>query len=245
MLTRVGAVALPTFTEDASPISVIQCRVCGGMGYYVGPDEQGREMAHRCPECSKAKLAKGNGGIPPHYAGVSWTTWEPRPEVAELVDRLRLWSGMPWGVVLVSEGRANLGAGKTRVLCTLVAEWRAAGRRARYLAVTEMIAKQRAWMDEQTDRDDGTARWCSEYTGLLALDDLGAEHDDRAGFHASLVEEVLDSRFRNEFPTAVATNLNGVSLAKRYPRAWRRLREEGEVMPWVCLSFLGARGGAR
>jgi DNA replication protein DnaC len=152
------------------------------------------------------------------------------------VEQLKLWVGEPWSVILLSEASNNLGSGKTRALCNVVREWRNRGERAFYLPVARVIQVEHEVMDNPGLSENGTVPWCCTLEGMLALDDLGAEHDDRGGWAAGLVEQIADERYSNERPTIFAANLTERALQVRYPRLWRRCTE-GIMLAWQASRY--------
>lgn len=187
-------------------------------------------------------------GIPLHFDDATWETWLDRPELLSQVKQLKLWAGEPWSVILLSEASNNLGSGKTHALCSMVRAWRASAeyptvKRACYIPVARVIQIEHALMDGAEISEAGSPAWCSEYDGLLALDDLGAEHDDKGGWAASIVEQVADDRYSNDRPTVFAANLTERGLQVRYPRLWRRCTE-GIMLAWQAPRFDSKRMGA-
>lgn len=180
-------------------------------------------------------------GIPTHFETATWATWVNRPGLAPQVEQLKAWTGDPALVILLAGAVGNLGTGKTHALCSLVKSWRESSeyptvKKGCYIQVAKVIQIEHALMNNPELSEAGSPAWCSEYDGLLALDDLGSEHDDKGGWAASIVEEIADDRYSNERPTVFATNLGERGIQVRYPRLWRRCAE-GLMILWQAPMF--------
>ena len=67
-------------------------------------------------------------------------------------------------------------------------------------------------------------------TGLLVLDDLGAEFQKEGGLVQAFLDEVIDHRYGNELATAITSNLTADDLKTHLSaRIVDRLREWGSV----------------
>lgn len=65
-------------------------------------------------------------------------------------------------------------------------------------------------------------------TPRLVVDDLGGEYLDKAGFYASLLDEIVNERQAEAKPTIMTTNLNAEAFKERYgARIVDRIREGG------------------
>ena len=70
-----------------------------------------------------------------------------------------------------------------------------------------------------------------EHAKALVLDDLGAEYLDDKGALASLLESIIDARYRHVLPTVITTNLRSAAFKERYgERVADRIRECGEFV---------------
>ena len=218
--------------------------LCSGCrdGWVYRTDERGYSFAAPCPRCRperRRSFIEGTAsGIPDRYSRASWEAWTERPQLKHVATRLRAWAGEPWSVVLLANGLPNIGAGKTFALSATVRAWRQRGHPAFYLDVRAMLKREGELISRLTGDETGGVRWCSDYRGLLALDDLGAEHEDRSEWAAAAVDAVVDARYRSLLPTVLATNLGPAELAERYYRAFSRL-QEGLVLTWIAPDFRG------
>jgi hypothetical protein len=181
-------------------------------------------------------------GIPKRYEDASWSSWLARPSLAQAVMALQIWNGDPWAVLLLSGPSSNLGTGKTRALCSTVADWRERDKRAFYLPVARIVQTEHELMDAASADERGTASWCCETTAMIAFDDLGAENN--SSWTVGLVERIADERYANILPSIFATNLDERSLQARYPRLWRRCLD-GLMLPWSAEVFRSDVGKAR
>lgn len=76
----------------------------------------------------------------------------------------------------------------------------------------------------------------------LVLDDLGQEYLDKAGFLASLVDELVTERHRRGRMTVMTANLNAEEFEERYgQRVLDRVAGEGRVLVCKGESLRGAR----
>jgi len=213
-----------------------ECELCGGLDWVLDCDEQGREVRQRCSACATRRPVPG---VPKRYEAASWANWEDVAEVRDLVDQIRAWRGGAdlWCVLLHAESRSNLGAGKTRILVTLCRDWRDRGESAHYLPVDQLFGAERERMSGLREYGDvHTLEWAKRFPGLLALDDVGQEHDDKAGWAAGVLEELVDARYSAVLPLIAATNLDLDGLRVRYPRLWSRLHQ-GLLCPWIAPDF--------
>jgi hypothetical protein len=178
-------------------------------------------------------------GIPKHFEGATWENWVARAELEFAVKRLREWDGAPPFITLLpAEGGTNLGTGKSRALCTIVADWREnRQKKAWYIPVSLIVQKERRLMrgELQDERDHrGTQDWCCATEDMLAIDDVGAERDRE--WSVAILEAIADHRYANELATVFATNLDERALQERYPRLWRRCTE-GLMIGWQATMF--------
>lgn len=128
-------------------------------------------------------------------------------------------------IVLVLAGA--VGCGKT----TAAAHWLIHARRRqtyirpdprRFLPVAELA---------RLNRFDDDAMSRVERASELVIDDLGAEYLDDKGAFASMLDGVVDARYRHLLPTVITTNANGDQFKARFgARIVDRIRELGEFV---------------
>ena len=89
-------------------------------------------------------------------------------------------------------------------------------------------ARDVAWMGQY----DHEARQRLIRASVLALDDLGAEPEDKGGWGRATIYGIIDSRYDAKARTIITTNLSHRAITERYGqdggRLFRRLREDGE-----------------
>ena len=70
-----------------------------------------------------------------------------------------------------------------------------------------------------------------ERAEALVLDDLGAEYLDDKGAFTSLLDSIIDARYRHVLPTVITTNLRAAEFKARYgDRTADRIRERGDFI---------------
>jgi DNA replication protein DnaC len=131
------------------------------------------------------------------------------PAVFELTER----KGM---LLVVLAG--NTGCGKTLAACTWMQD-RPTGRLVR---ATELSEIGRGWRERE---ELASLR----RVGLLVVDDLGVEEDDRRLLQR--LDDMVDARISAGYPTLMTTNLTADEFKHRYGnRIWSRLHEHGDFI---------------
>ena len=120
-----------------------------------------------------------------------------------------------------------LGCGKT----TAAAQWLTHARERG----TYITTKPRLFLPIATcarlNRYDDAALHRVERALALVLDDLGAEYLDQKGAFVSLLDSLIDARYRHLLPTVITTNLRATDFKARYgPRTVDRIRERGDFI---------------
>lgn len=142
------------------------------------------------------------------------------------LEVMQAWSSDPDGWVLLYGG---WGTGKTRLLASafnvlMTANDTAslAGQRhyPLYVVVPSMLDHIRRGLNEPNSREYGARFDAIQQTPILLLDDLGAEKHSE--WTDELLFKLLDYRYRQQLPTAVASNVDPVDLE---PRIASRLRD--------------------
>jgi hypothetical protein len=86
----------------------------------------------------------------------------------------------------------------------------------------------------RTDRFIDTAVESLLRARLLVIDDLGVEHADGRGWLQGFLEEVIDTRYGDDLPMTLTTNMTPTDFALRYgDRIIDRIREVGT---WTNLT---------
>ena len=154
---------------------------------------------------------------------------EPTPAMAEMsaFGKRRL-------VLLVLSG--PVGCGKT----TAAAHWLA----STHNRVSLIKTKPRLFLPiahcARLNRFDDHTMGAVERAKALVLDDLGAEYLDDKGAFTSLLDSIIDARYRHLLPTVITTNLRATEFKDRYgERTIDRLRERGEFIELKGASLRG------
>lgn len=210
-----------------------------------------RDRGELCPECSEAEsgkmramlLAAARGTLP------AWThaRMGTGHDLGRYVDRRLLEGVRDWsafgGLGLVLLG--DTGTGKTTLAVAMMAFRLDQAKTAdqvrvasgiRFVSVPELQLER----DQQKlgTEGDGPLMRQAKASTLLVLDEVGFEHDPRAGI-APVVFDVAQWRYRRTLPTIVTSGLTELGLVSRYGDATkRRLTERAKVV----TAFGVARG---
>lgn len=226
------------FERDDEPLAPTPTHECVH-GWVYGVDDQGREIVRPCLRCRLERRSRNRGGITENYEAATFASWRSVPALTKHVEAIKLWRGEPWAVAIVPGTDSNYGSGKTHVLSATVKLWIDEGLQAYYLPVSDLVDNEGRLVGGRGG-EFAAAEWASEWSGLLALDDLGNEHEDRSGWAQSIVERVIDARYSHQRPTMIATNLPATRLAVRYPRTFSRLKA-GKVIEWNASDYRAKR----
>lgn len=120
-----------------------------------------------------------------------------------------------------------LGCGKT----TAAAQWLTlAGDRGTYVKTKPRLFLPIATCMRLNRYDDAVLHRVERALALV-LDDLGAEYLDQKGAFVSLLDSLIDARYRHLLPTVITTNLRSSEFKARYgPRTIDRIRERGDFI---------------
>jgi len=117
------------------------------------------------------------------------------------------------------------GRGKTHLAVAIGWEWLALGQgTVRYWRASMLLAAQRAWYNLPNKPQKNPMDWARE-TGLLILDDLGAEKQSEWALEQ--LDDVIDHRYINGMPTVFTTNL---LFSQMPPRIASRIKEGVTVL---------------
>lgn len=152
------------------------------------------------------------------------------PGRTDALDHARAFLAQRERPILVLLG--GTGTGKTTAATWVARE--AGGARPGLLPATTMERRGRyeadysAWVDDRT---------------MVVLDDLGVEPMDGKGYFAALVDELVDSAYRNFRRLVITSNLDVATVKERIgARAASRLAET--AIPALCGSVDLRRGGS-
>jgi DNA replication protein DnaC len=117
-------------------------------------------------------------------------------------------ASLPWLLLY-----GGMGSGKTHLLAAAFNALMAEGRYPLYTLVPALLDHVRDGLDDAKPGEYGARFRAVRETPILILDDLGAEK--RSEWSDELLFKLLDYRYRQELPTAVASNLIPADLEER------------------------------
>lgn len=218
-----------------SPASVAPlCPQCGGAGWVrvaeIGAAGDWRARLAPCV-CQTARLAQARweralaaSDMTPRLLALDFAGYDATHNPLALaamqgwtVDEKRV--SRPWLLLY-----GGMGSGKTHLLAAAFNALHAAGRYPLYTLVPALLDHVRQGLDAAKaggKPGEYAARFQAvQEAPILILDDLGAEN--RSDWSDELLFKLLDYRYRQELPTAVASNLIPADLE---PRIASRLQD--------------------
>lgn len=204
------------------------CALCGGLGRmreWVGPEPwQTRDVACSCraAEIAHARWERAlrASDISPRLLALDFTGYDASHNAAAC-DATQAWTrdaaraSLPWLFLF-----GGPGSGKTHLLAAAFNMLLAEGRYPLYTLVPALLDHVREGLDDADPREYGARFKAVREAPILILDDLGAEK--RTDWTDELLFKLLDYRYREELPTAVASNLLPSDLE---PRIASRLQD--------------------
>lgn len=145
------------------------------------------------------------------------------PDCQAMLDATWQWltKTPPWLVLIGSNG-----IGKSHLAMAATAELVDTGHLARYIAWYDLTAQLRTAMRAASDADAGydqELRDLSEQP-FLVIDEI-TEEEFRTPFQIAALTALMDRRYRQAYPTLVATNLTMSELQDRSKRVADRFRD--------------------
>lgn len=162
---------------------------------------------------------------PEKYERQPFTWWLSTLDTRQYPQRIAAWLADPEARTLVLFG--GTGTGKTKA--AIAAGYAAAGQgvHTRFISQLDYLLALRPG---GTD-DSGAFRERYAGTGLLILDDLGAETEDASQFVRQEIVALLDSRLRQDRRQIITTNLMPEVLADSFgDRTVSRLRDRAVIL---------------
>lgn len=208
------------------------CPMCHGAGWVrdvAGPENGWRAATHPCACLAELmaherwERALAASDITPKLLSVSFGSYDTRghPSLSAGHDAAVAWAtavpdgGAPWLFLYGSPG-----TGKTHLLASAFNLLMAAGRYPLYTLVPALLDHVRQGLDAPNKGEYAARFKAIKEAPILLLDDLGAEQ--RSDWSDEALFKLLDYRYREELPTAVASNLLPAGLE---PRIASRLQD--------------------
>jgi len=232
---------LPSASGERTAAAPAVCRQCGGVGWVrvaeIGAHSnwQTRYAACACRAEAQARdrweRALAASDMSPELRSLDFAGYDPRYNAAAL-QAAWAWaldgattgddaSSAPWLFLY-----GGPGSGKTHLLAAafnaLMAGENGSGHYPLYTVYPALVHYIREGLDEPDSREYGARFRAVREAPILILDDLGAEK--RSEWTDELLFKLLDYRYRQALPTAVASNLIPGDLE---PRIASRLQDRG------------------
>lgn len=211
----------------------------------------GRRIAGYCTECLNAQAKAEHkhqdefdgryrlwhqwqrwSGVPARGRNRTLANWQPHGKAQQAAAGVV--SGYARGLPRqVDEGRGLTllgppGVGKTHLCYGLIAAAYDAGIYARYIVWADVIDRTKAAYASKDGGDRGLLDDLKR-APLLVLDEIGVRQGTE--FDQSLLFDLIDTRYRNELSTIVASNLTADTLDSIGERTADRLRETNVTVP--------------
>lgn len=184
-------------------------------------------------------------GVPPRYRNASVDefiaeTPSERKVKAELV-RFRDNQGHdPKNLIFCG----TVGPGKTHAANALLNAWLRSGKSALYTTAMNLVRQVRDTYGSSQEKEATAVRRFTT-TGLLALDELGAQLGTAS--EKAILADIINGRYERMLPTIVVGNLNAAEFVELLgERAMSRLQENGMILVFDWESRRGkvwANGG--
>lgn len=207
--------------DDAPKSHSLPCATCGGAGWVragaISGDNAWRVELAPCPDASHDRerfdRARRLSDISDALLRLDFTDYDASDN-AEAVAAAQAWATddgqrqWPW---LLLWGK--MGTGKTHLLAAAFNALVARGRYPLYTLTPSLLDAVRDALDSDRPQDYGARFRAVQQAPILILDDLGAEK--RTAWTDETLFKLLDYRYRQQLPTAVATNLLPDDLEER------------------------------
>jgi DNA replication protein DnaC len=106
-----------------------------------------------------------------------------------------------------------VGTGKTHIAYAIAKQHDQATQWTKFWNVTELLFEIREDFKRSPEEKRGRADSLLDFTGLLILDDIGAEKP--TDFVAETLYMIINNRYNHKFPTVFTSNLHLAELAER------------------------------
>lgn len=197
------------------------CVTCGGAGWVrageISGDNAWRVELAPCPDASHDRerfdRARRLSDISDPLLRLDFAGYDASDN-AEALTAAQAWSTddgqreQPWLLLY-----GLMGTGKTHLLAAAFNALVARGRYPLYALTPSLLDHVRDALDSERPQDYGARFRAVQQAPILILDDLGAEK--RTAWTDETLFKLLDYRYRQQLPTAVATNLLPDDLEER------------------------------
>lgn len=194
----------------------------------------------RCDCVAQWKLNRFllNANIGAAYQRLVWEDAQALTEKS--LDQALSYTGPLWesyaangcGLILWSE---STGTGKTMLATLLLKMLLSQGADGYFCQFNELLDSYTAGWRDTEQRDWFTRR--VQNAGVLVIDDIGKENQNRGNTVDSLLDQVVRHRVANAKPTIITTNLRPDEMSERYYQGLLSLLAESALTVHIRTSF--------
>jgi DNA replication protein DnaC len=208
------------------------CQQCNGTGWVTILNEHEVECVRRCP-CWLAKQRRWAEDVPQEFQAARLSNYKALPGNREAMKAARAFLAGARDLVLVG----GVGAGKTRLACSILNEAFDAGRFGWFLRVPLMLKSLQPCGD---DNDERSRLMKFEHRlmvePMMCLDDLGAERERATDFTRRTLLQVYEQRHDRGARTIWTSNktIDEIAAMQDDDRLASRLAGWADVVVMSC-----------